>query len=577
MLLGILLLGLSMSQNCPKVTKRKEANDVTESEWKMIVDTIKLAQKTAEKGDPDGYSIWEAGADTHLDASNPDSKKRVHNSCMFFGWHRVFLVEMEKKLQALNKDFFFPYWDSPKQWGNADNAPVWKYLGGKGSPVTNDIFGGARFKLKGFEKPLGRTSGILNENLVASETYDDLLAKNIKAKASAGYGGWSQEVELQHGTVHVTIGGDNGQMSAMASPLDPLFYLHHAHLDYLWLQAQVQWTEMKFDQYGGIKPDGSKCTKTDIVPGYNITLEQAVELKNLCVEYAQPTVLAIPDVSEIPATVTISTKKSAGTAAPKSVAKTMTGKGKSKETNVSGATKRAATTTREGKHKTSKYGATAKNAKTKSAQPTEAAYTNANNSSQTTVVKNRRRTRNPKSKKRIFVHPSNAPKIERKSPPYKTPESDVGHLCPKPVSDRWLKMLGGDYDKLRKKRDELDKACQKMVEEIKRGKYIKPVPEVIESVRKPCAPVAHSPIIPKSKKISKGSKSTKSKGKKGNSKSKGKKGKSKSGKGKSSKQNGKAKGVQEYGKGNAEAEEMNGTALITPFLGLVVMVLVLLL
>ena len=133
------LFGLSLgasNQNCKKTTIRKEINDVSDSEWKMIVETIQKAQNTPEKDHPDQISVWEAGADLHKELS-ASSTETIHGSCLFLFWHRVFLVEMEKNLQDINPDFFFPYWDSAKQWGDIENAPVWKYFGTKGNPIQN--------------------------------------------------------------------------------------------------------------------------------------------------------------------------------------------------------------------------------------------------------------------------------------------------------------------------------------------------------------------------------------------------------------------------------------------------------
>ena len=41
-------------------------------------------------------------------------------------------------------------------------------------------------------------------------------------------------------------------------------------------------------QYAGVKVDGTQCKPTDIIPKYNVTMEQVLELQNLCVDYAKP-------------------------------------------------------------------------------------------------------------------------------------------------------------------------------------------------------------------------------------------------------------------------------------------------
>ena len=194
MLLQSIIFGMAWAADCTKMTVRKEASDVSADEWRMIADTIRRAQTTPERGDPDGYSIWEAGADLHREVADPTSMDRVHNSCMFFFWHRMFMIEMEKKLQEINPDFFFPYWDSPKEWGTVDTSVVWNHLGGKGNPVRNDIFNGERFKLKGNRQRLIRTARSLNESLVPSEVYDNMLADNLRE--NGGYAQWHSEAEV---------------------------------------------------------------------------------------------------------------------------------------------------------------------------------------------------------------------------------------------------------------------------------------------------------------------------------------------------------------------------------------------
>ena len=227
MLLLILLLafGQAVNPTCKKTTVRKEVNDVTDQEWKMIVNTIQKAQRTPEKGDPDGYSVWEAGADLHRELAygGPNDQGQIHSTCMFFYWHRVFVVEMEKNLQEINPDFFFPYWDSPKQWADADNSPLWNYLGGKGTPVQNDIFNGAKFNIKGYKDPLSRTRLSVNETLVQASLYDRITKRSITRKL--GFSGWHEQMEGLHQTIHMQIGGEYelGQMSRMVSPLDPIF------------------------------------------------------------------------------------------------------------------------------------------------------------------------------------------------------------------------------------------------------------------------------------------------------------------------------------------------------------------
>lgn len=45
-------------------------------------------------------------------------------------------------------------------------------------------------------------------------------------------------LELHHGGVHVYIGGDMSILNTAAN--DPLFFMHHAFIDYLWELFRVK-------------------------------------------------------------------------------------------------------------------------------------------------------------------------------------------------------------------------------------------------------------------------------------------------------------------------------------------------
>ncbi len=76
----------------------------------------------------------------------------------------------------------------------------------------------------------------LNRQLISRETYNEKYQRSL---LEGGFERWSEEVEILHGTLHTLVGENNGQMSSMYSPLDPIFYLHHGHIDYLCMNAQA--------------------------------------------------------------------------------------------------------------------------------------------------------------------------------------------------------------------------------------------------------------------------------------------------------------------------------------------------
>jgi hypothetical protein len=84
MLLGAFVVANgSTNPECPSTSLRKEANDVTDAEWKMIVSTIQAARGTP--GD-DGLSVWERVAKVHNDLALSDDS--IHQTCTFLFFHR---------------------------------------------------------------------------------------------------------------------------------------------------------------------------------------------------------------------------------------------------------------------------------------------------------------------------------------------------------------------------------------------------------------------------------------------------------------------------------------------------------
>ena len=115
MLFASLLVAAAFSQ-CTKVTTRYEVHDMTEADIKIFRETIRTASTTPDPDSPN-MSIWEAGVKLH-----ESSTREIHVDGTFFYWHRLFLRSMEEKLQEINPQFYFPYWDSSKEWNTFQNS-----------------------------------------------------------------------------------------------------------------------------------------------------------------------------------------------------------------------------------------------------------------------------------------------------------------------------------------------------------------------------------------------------------------------------------------------------------------------
>lgn len=149
----------------------------------------------------------------------------AHFASSFFPWHREFNRLFEDQLRTYDARITLPYWD----W-TVDNT--------SGSSLWDPSF------LGGFDSAwgLGRTfSGSLP---TAQDVQDALNA--------ATFPDFLDIVERSIGTLHdaphTWVGGI---MSGMASPGDPVFYLHHGFIDVLWAQWQLRHPAEPFVPSGG--------------------------------------------------------------------------------------------------------------------------------------------------------------------------------------------------------------------------------------------------------------------------------------------------------------------------------------
>ena len=131
---------------------------------------------------------------------------------------------MEKRLQTINPAFAFPYWSSGRDAANPLSAPQWNFIGTNGSPVQGDVFGGKALldTLNGGTKPLERDYTTM-QGLPTNSLWTGIYQQTL---TTGGFAPFAQLMETNHGTLHVIVGGANGQMTTYCSPTDPVFYMY---------------------------------------------------------------------------------------------------------------------------------------------------------------------------------------------------------------------------------------------------------------------------------------------------------------------------------------------------------------
>ncbi len=170
--------------------------------------------------------------DIHVTAADAEQ----HGNVGFLPWHRAFILDLERELQAIDPSIALPYWrfDQP-----APNLFTRQFMG------VSDAVGRVQFAAG---HPLGswRTDnqlGILRRPAFVTSQAPQLLSETQTialggAAPTAVYSQFAQMEGNPHGWAHTSFQGGFIRSSNTA-PRDPLFFMLHANVDRLW--AKWQW------------------------------------------------------------------------------------------------------------------------------------------------------------------------------------------------------------------------------------------------------------------------------------------------------------------------------------------------
>ena len=198
---------------------RKDANTLTAGERNRFI--AAFAQLNNR-----GTGRFADFRNMHVDAATDEA----HGSPGFLPWHRAYLLDLERELQAIDRSVTLPYWRfdrpapqlfTPEFLGasNAAGTVVFDASNPLQFWTTDGVQGVTRRPL--FNTGTGSAS-VINEaaTLALGSTYAAFLALEGNPHASA----------------HVSFGGSISSIGTAAK--DPLFFLLHANVDRLWAKWQ---------------------------------------------------------------------------------------------------------------------------------------------------------------------------------------------------------------------------------------------------------------------------------------------------------------------------------------------------
>ncbi|KAL5022793.1 hypothetical protein ScPMuIL_001948 [Solemya velum] len=155
----------------------------------------------------------------------------AHGGPNFLGWHRVYILMFENALREMIPDVTLPYWDSTfdDETMNPTMSIVWTngFLGNGDGLVTTGPFAFWRTA----SGPLTRNIGISGQ-LMRTFNVRSIINRVRLVDISEPTAFPDSNLEFHHGGVHIWVDGQMGSLNTAAQ--DPVFWLHHAFVDYVW-------------------------------------------------------------------------------------------------------------------------------------------------------------------------------------------------------------------------------------------------------------------------------------------------------------------------------------------------------
>ncbi|KNE63801.1 hypothetical protein AMAG_08873 [Allomyces macrogynus ATCC 38327] len=250
---------------CTKgVRTRKELRDLTTPE----LDAVKKAFVT----------LYKTGRIAHYVNMHRDNSAVAHNSPHFLIWHRAMLAMFEAEFLAAaeNKVAGLPYWASTLDAAEPGKSAVFtaKYFGSSNGCLDGAFAG---FVHDDDGKCVSRA---LQQGAWIVEPVQAILTRASRNSYSA----FSTYVEYgSHAAVHNGVGGDMANL--LKSPWDPLFWMHHAGVDWFWAKWQAQ-SAANAAMYDG-KHNSQPVSKTEDVNGF-VANDLLDYQKTLCYVYTDP-------------------------------------------------------------------------------------------------------------------------------------------------------------------------------------------------------------------------------------------------------------------------------------------------
>ena len=203
---------------------RKNANTLTPGERDRFV--AAFAQLNNQ-----GLGRFKDFRDMHTAASD----LQAHRAPGFLPWHRAYLLDLERELQAIDPSVALPYWrfDQP-----APNLFTLDFVGVSGANGTVQFSNNNPLQFWTTDNVQGVNRRPLNNWNPATQRAPIVITEAKTLALGVQYPAFRTMEGNPHGRTHLSFGGSISSISTAAK--DPLFFLLHCNVDRLWAKWQRQ-------------------------------------------------------------------------------------------------------------------------------------------------------------------------------------------------------------------------------------------------------------------------------------------------------------------------------------------------
>ncbi|XP_069135247.1 putative tyrosinase-like protein tyr-3 [Argopecten irradians] len=219
--------------------ERKEVRMLSRSEWRRFTNRLNILKRPVRLLGGNSFIPYDIISDIHRSDVNIDA---AHGGPSFLGWHRVYLLLLEAAIGMP-----VPYWDSRLDYDMTEptDSVLWsdEFFGPGFGVVDSGPFAGW---ITADNISLVRNIGSRG-SLISDAMFNDILQYTNHDPVVEPTQFPIRSIELIHGGPHVWV---DGQLSSLqTASQEPVFFLHHGFVDYIWYVFRKQMREV-----GNINP-----------------------------------------------------------------------------------------------------------------------------------------------------------------------------------------------------------------------------------------------------------------------------------------------------------------------------------